>query len=338
MKNKKRILSGVQPTGDLHLGNWLGAIRNWVTLQEQYETFLCVVDLHAITAEHNPKELTQNTLSTAALYVACGIDPNICSIFVQSHIPAHSELCWILNCMTPINWMERMIQFKEKSIQQGNNVSIGLFDYPVLMAADILLYDADYVPVGEDQKQHLELARDIAQQRINAKFSKEKDILKIPQPIIMKSGSKIMSLIDGSRKMSKSDPNEGSRINLLDTPEIISKKIKRAKSDSYVGLEFNNPERPESRNLLMIYSILSGKEISQCENEFSETGWGTFKKLITEQVIESLSPIQEKYKVLINDPHQLNNILIEGKERADELAKKTLKRVKSKLGFFEMGK
>ena len=338
MKNKKRILSGVQPTGDLHLGNWLGAIRNWVTLQEQYETFLCVVDLHAITAEHNPKELSQNTLSTAALYVACGIDPNICSIFVQSHIPAHSELCWILNCMTPINWMERMIQFKEKSIQQGNNVSIGLFDYPILMAADILLYDADYVPVGEDQKQHLELARDIAQQRINAKFSKEKDILKIPQPIIMKSGSKIMSLIDGSRKMSKSDPNEGSRINLLDTPEIISKKIKRAKSDSYVGLEFNNPERPESRNLLMIYSILSGKEISQCENDFSETGWGTFKKLITEQVIESLAPIQEKYKVLINDPHQLNNILIEGKERADDLAKKTLKRVKSKLGFFEMGK
>ena len=338
MKNKKRILSGVQPTGDLHLGNWLGAIKNWVTLQEQYETFLCVVDLHAITAEYNPKELTKNTLSTAALYVACGIDPDICSIFVQSQIPAHSELCWILNCMTPINWMERMIQFKEKSIQQGNNVSIGLFDYPILMAADILLYDADYVPVGEDQKQHLELARDIAQQRINAKFSKEKDILKIPQPIIMKSGSKIMSLIDGSRKMSKSDPNEGSRINLLDTPEIISKKIKRAKSDSYVGLEFNNTERPESRNLLMIYSILSGKEISQCENEFSETGWGTFKKLIAEQLIESLKPIQEKYKVLINDPHQLNNILLEGKERADDLAQKTLKRVKSTLGFFEMEK
>ena len=338
MKNKKRILSGVQPTGELHLGNWLGAIKNWVTLQEQYETFLCVVDLHAITAEYNPKELTKNTLSTAALYVACGIDPDICSIFVQSHIPAHAELCWILNCMTPINWMERMIQFKEKSIQQGNNVSIGLFDYPILMAADILLYDADFVPVGEDQKQHLELARDIAQQRINAKFSKEKDILKIPQPIIMRNGSKIMSLIDGTKKMSKSDPNEGSRINLLDSPEIISKKIKRAKSDSYVGLEFHNPERSESRNLLMIYSILSGKEISQCENEFSETGWGTFKKLIAEQLIESLTPIQEKYKVLINDPHQLNNILLEGKERADDLAQKTLKRVKSTLGFFEMEK
>ena len=240
MANKKRILSGVQPTGDLHIGNWLGAINNWVKLQEQYETFLCVVDLHAITASYNPKELSQNTISTAALYVACGIDPNICSIFVQSQISAHSELCWILNCMTPINWMERMIQFKEKSIQQGNNVSIGLFDYPILMAADILLYDADFVPVGEDQKQHLELARDIAQQRINARFSKDKKILKIPQPIIMKNGSKIMSLIDGSKKMSKSDPNEGSRINLLDTPEIITKKIKRAKSDSYIGIEFNN--------------------------------------------------------------------------------------------------
>ncbi len=321
-----------------HIGNWLGAINNWVTLQEQYETFLCVVDLHAITAAYDPKELSKNTLSTAALYVACGIDPEKCSIFIQSQIAAHSELCWILNCMTPINWMERMIQFKEKSIQQGNNVSIGLFDYPILMAADILLYDADFVPVGEDQKQHLELARDIAQQRINAKFSKDKNILKIPQPIIMKNGSKIMSLIDGSKKMSKSDPNEGSRINLLDAPEIITKKIKRAKSDSYIGIEFNNPERAESKNLLMIYSILSGKEISQCENEFSETGWGTFKKLITEQLIESLEPIQEKYKVLMNDPYQLNNILKEGLEKAEDLANKTLKRVKSKLGFFEMGK
>tara|TARA_Y100000766_G_scaffold210891_1_gene182499 strand:+ start:209 stop:1225 length:1017 start_codon:yes stop_codon:yes gene_type:complete len=338
MTTKKRILSGVQPTGDLHIGNWLGAINNWVKLQEQYETFLCVVDLHAITGEYNPKELSKNTLSTAALYVSCGIDPRICSIFVQSQISAHSELCWILNCMTPINWMERMIQFKEKSIQQGNNVSIGLFDYPILMAADILLYDADFVPVGEDQKQHLELTRDIAQQRINAKFSKNKNILKIPKPIIMKNGSKIMSLIDGSKKMSKSDPNEGSRINLLDTPEIITKKIKRAKSDSYIGIEFNNPERAESKNLLMIYSILSGKEISQCENELSETGWGTFKKLITDQLIESLEPIQEKYKILTNDPYQLNNILQEGKEKAEYLANKTLKRVKSKLGFFGMEK
>ena len=338
MTNKKRILSGVQPTGDLHIGNWLGAISNWVALQEKHETFLCVVDLHAITTEYDPKQLSKNTLSTAALYVACGIDPKICSIFVQSQISAHSELCWILNCMTPINWMERMIQFKEKSVQQGNNVSIGLFDYPILMAADILLYDADYVPVGEDQKQHLELARDIAQQRINAKFSKVENILKIPQPIIMKKGSKIMSLNDGSKKMSKSDINEGSRINLLDTPEIITKKIKRAKSDSYMGMEFNNPERPESRNLLMIYSLLSGKEVSELENDLSQTGWGTFKKIFTDQIIESLKPIQERYQVLINDPHELNKILIQGKEQAEAVANKTLSRVKSVLGFFEIVK
>lgn len=338
MTNKKRILSGVQPTGDLHIGNWLGAINNWVELQEKHETFLCVVDLHAITTEYDPKQLSKNTLSTAALYIACGINPKICSIFVQSQISAHSELCWILNCMTPINWMERMIQFKEKSIQQGNNVSIGLFDYPILMAADILLYDADYVPVGEDQKQHLELARDIAQQRINAKFSKEENILKIPQPIIMKKGSKIMSLNDGSKKMSKSDINEGSRINLLDTPEIITKKIKRAKSDSYMGMEFNNPERPESRNLLMIYSLLSGKEVSELERDLSQTGWGTFKKIFTEQIIESLKPIQERYQVLINDPYELNKILIQGKEQAEAVANKTLSRVKSELGFFEIEK
>tara|TARA_B100001029_G_C15012895_1_gene425361 strand:- start:116 stop:1132 length:1017 start_codon:yes stop_codon:yes gene_type:complete len=338
MTNKKRILSGVQPTGDLHIGNWLGAINNWVSLQEKHETFLCVVDLHAITTSYDPKQLAKNTLSTAALYIACGIDPKKCSIFIQSQISAHAELCWILNCMTPINWMERMIQFKEKSVKQGNNVSIGLFDYPILMAADILLYDADFVPVGEDQKQHLELARDIAQQRINAKFNSETNILKIPQPIIMKNGSKIMSLNDGSKKMSKSDHNEGSRINLLDPPEVITKKIKRAKSDSYIGIEFNNSERPESRNLLMIYSILSGKEISKLENDLAQTGWGTFKKIITEELIKSLEPIQEKYKILINDPYELNNVLMQGKEKAEEVANKTLSRVKSELGFFSMEK
>ena len=194
--NKKRILSGVQPTGDLHIGNWLGAIRNWVELQNEYDTYVCVVDLHAITVPHDPEKLRSDTLSTAALYLACGMDPKKSSIFVQSHVPAHSELCWLLNCVTPLNWMERMIQFKEKALKQGDNVSIGLLDYPVLMAADILLYDADLVPVGEDQKQHLELARDIAQQRINSRFSKDKEnqILKVPRPLIMKEGAKIMSL------------------------------------------------------------------------------------------------------------------------------------------------
>jgi len=335
MSNKKRILSGVQPTGDLHLGNWLGAIKNWVDLQKENETFFCVVDLHAITANYEPKELSKNTLSTAALYLACGINPADSTIFIQSHIPAHSELCWILNCITPINWLERMIQFKEKSIQQGNNVSIGLFNYPILMAADILLYQADLVPVGEDQKQHLELARDIAQQRINAKFSKDKSILKVPKPMIMKDGSKIMSLIDGTKKMSKSDPNENSRINLLDSPEIITKKIKRAKSDSQIGIEFNNPERPESKNLLMIYSILSGVETGELENQLSETGWGSFKKLITELLIEALEPLQEKYKVLIDDPYQINKILLDGKEKAESVANSTLSKVKKELGFFK---
>tara|TARA_Y100000589_G_scaffold318155_1_gene345158 strand:- start:183 stop:1187 length:1005 start_codon:yes stop_codon:yes gene_type:complete len=334
MKNKKRILSGVQPTGDLHLGNWLGAIKNWVDLQYEHETFLCVVDLHAITAKYDSKKLAKDTLSTAALYLACGINPDKCSIFIQSQIPAHTELCWILNCITPMNWMERMIQFKEKSIQQGNNVSIGLFNYPILMAADILLYDADLVPVGEDQKQHLELARKIAQQRVNAEFGKGENILKVPEAIIMKNGSKIMSLNDGLKKMSKSDPNEGSRINLLDDADTITKKIKRAKSDSKVGIEFNNSQRPESRNLLMIYSILNNKDIKDLEVEFENTGWGTFKKLMIEQVIDSLLPIQERYKVLIDDRHELNKILLKGKETAEKVANKTLQRVKSNLGFY----
>ena len=333
MKSKKRILSGVQPTGDLHLGNWLGAIKNWVDLQHQHETFLCVVDLHAITIPHDPKKLAEDTLSTAALYIACGIDPQACSIFIQSKIPAHSELCWILNCLTPMNWMERMIQFKEKSKQQGNNVSIGLFNYPILMAADILLYDADLVPVGEDQKQHLELARDIAQQRVNTEFGKGNEILKVPKSIIMENGSKIMSLNDGLKKMSKSDPNEGSRINLLDSPETILKKIKRAKSDSTIGIELNNPNRPEARNLLMIYSILSGQNIHDLQNDLSDTGWGTFKKLIADQLIESLKPIQKEYQILIDDPYELNKILLDGQEKAEIVANTTLNRVKKSIGF-----
>ena len=248
---RPRVLSGVQPTGALHLGNWLGAIRNWVNLQDSHDTFFCVVDLHAITVPHDPEQLAADTRKTAALYLAAGIDPSRSTVFVQSHVPAHSELAWLLNCVTPLNWLERMIQFKEKAIKQGDQVSVGLLDYPVLMAADILLYDADLVPVGEDQKQHLELARDIAQQRINARFGqKDADgepipVLKVPEPLILKEGARVMSLTDGRSKMSKSDPNEGSRITLLDPPELITKKIKRAKTDPVMGLEFGNPERPK---------------------------------------------------------------------------------------------
>ncbi len=328
------MLSGVQPTGALHIGNWLGAIRNWVDLQNDYETLVCVVDLHAITVPHDPTSLAKDTLSTAALYVACGMNPNTCSIFIQSHIKAHTELCWLLNCVTPLNWMERMIQFKEKALKQGDNVSIGLLDYPVLMAADILLYDSDFVPVGEDQKQHLELARDIAQQRINSRFGKgENEILKVPKPLIMSEGSKIMSLCDGKNKMSKSDPNENSRISLLDPPEIIKKKIKRAKTDAHMGLEFGNIERPEADNLLGIYSLVTGLGRDKASDECSAMGWGMFKPILTDAVINALEPIQKKYSDLIKDRCELNRILTEGEKRAQEISESTLKRVKDALGF-----
>ncbi len=330
----KRVLSGVQPTGSLHLGNWLGAIRNWVELQKTHETYFCVVDLHAITVSQDPQLLAKNTLSTAALYIACGINPDISSIFVQSHISAHSELCWLLNCITPLNWMERMIQFKEKAIKQGDNVSIGLFNYPVLMAADILLYDTDLVPVGEDQKQHLELARNIAQQRVNSKYgTNEKPLLKVPEPLIMKQGAKIMSLVDGQNKMSKSDPSDFSRIGLLDSPELITKKIKKAKSDSYSGLEFNNPERPESDNLLGLYSIISGQSRDSVAKECNDISWGKFKLMLADATVNSLEPIQAKYQEIIKDDACLRQWINIGKEKAEEQAQTTLRRLKKALGM-----
>ena len=329
-----RVLSGVQPTGALHLGNWLGAIRNWVDLQKDHETFFCVVDLHAITVPHDPARLAQDTLSTAALYLACGLDPERSTVFVQSQVAAHSELCWLLNCVTPLNWLERMIQFKEKAVKQGDNVSVGLLDYPVLMAADILLYDADLVPVGEDQKQHLELARDIAQQRINARFGKaESPVLKVPKPLILKEGARVMSLTDGRSKMSKSDPNEGSRITLLDPPELIAKKVKRAKTDPERGLEFDNPDRPETDNLLGLYAILSGKGRDAVARECIEMGWGQFKPLLAEATIAALEPIQERYRLLMDDRAQLEKVLQQGRERASSVADSTVMRTREAMGF-----
>ncbi|WP_413442772.1 tryptophan--tRNA ligase [Synechococcus sp. MIT S1220] len=331
---RPRVLSGVQPTGALHLGNWLGAIRNWVDLQDSHDTFVCVVDLHAITVPHDPSSLADDTRTTAASYLACGMDPNRCSVFIQSQIAAHSELCWLLNCVTPLNWLERMIQFKEKSVKQGDNVSVGLLDYPVLMAADILLYDADLVPVGEDQKQHLELARDIAQQRINARFGTEDNpVLKVPEPLILKEGARVMSLTDGRSKMSKSDPNEGSRITLLDPPELITKKIKRAKTDPLMGLEFGNPERPETDNLLGLYAILSGKGRTAVAQECAEMGWGRFKPLLAEAAVAALEPIQARHRELMADPAELDNVLAVGRDRAEAVAVSTLDRVRSAMGF-----
>ena len=331
---RPRVLSGVQPTGALHLGNWLGAIRNWVDLQDTHDTFVCVGDLHAITVPHDPERLAQDTLTTAALYLACGMDPQRSSIFIQSQVAAHSELGWLLNCVPPLNWLERMIQFKEKAVKHGDNVSVGLLDYPVLMAADILLYDADLVPVGEDQKQHLELARDIAQQRVNARFgSKDAPVLKVPKPMILKEGARVMSLTDGRSKMSKSDPNEGSRITLLDTTELINKKIKRAKTDPERGLEFGNPDRPETDNLLGLYAILSGRGREAAAAECAEMGWGQFKPLLAETIVSALEPIQSRHRELMADRSELERVLADGQSKAEAVANATLERVRDALGF-----
>ncbi|MBU7584555.1 MAG: tryptophan--tRNA ligase [Nostoc sp. TH1S01] len=329
---KQRVLSGVQPTGNLHLGNYLGAIRNWVEIQDQYENFFCVVDLHAITVPHNPASLAADTYTIAALYLACGIDLNHSSIFVQSHVSAHSELAWLLNCITPLNWLQDMIQFKEKAVKQGENVSTGLLIYPVLMAADILLYQADKVPVGEDQKQHIELTRDIVN-RFNHQFAKDQAVLKLPDPLIRKDGARVMSLTDGTRKMSKSDPSELSRINLLDPPEQIANKIKRCKTDPVRGLTFDEPERPECNNLLTLYMLLSGKTKEAVAAECQDMGWGQFKPLLTETTINALKPIQEKYQAIMDDKGYLESVLRDGREKAQAIANQTLADVKAALGY-----
>ncbi|MBE9031743.1 tryptophan--tRNA ligase [filamentous cyanobacterium LEGE 11480] len=330
---KPRILSGIQPTGDLHLGNYLGAIRNWVELQETYQCFLFMADLHAITVPHDPTRLAENTYQVAATYIASGIDLENATIFVQSHVKAHTELAWMFNCITPLNWLERMIQFKEKAVKQGENVSVGLLDYPVLQAADILLYEPDQVPVGEDQKQHLELTRDIAG-RVNHLFGKEDaPILKVPQPLIRPDGARVMSLADGTRKMSKSDPAELSRINLTDSADLIKKKIKKCKTDPARGLEFDNPERPECHNLLTLYMLLSSKTKEAVAAECREMGWGQFKPLLTETTIEALRPIQTKYQELMDDRAYLESVLRDGREKAETVANSTLAKVKAALGY-----
>ncbi|HEY9694272.1 MAG TPA: tryptophan--tRNA ligase [Oculatellaceae cyanobacterium] len=329
---KQRVFSGVQPTGNPHLGNYLGAIRNWVEIQSQYENYFCVVDLHAITVPHNPATLASDTYNTAALYLACGIDLQCSNIFIQSHISAHSELTWLLNCITPLNWLQDMIQFKEKAIKHGENVGTGLVDYPVLMAADILLYQADKVPVGEDQKQHIELTRDIAA-RFNHQFARKKPVLKLPEPLIRAEGARVMSLTDGTRKMSKSDPSDLSRINLLDSPEEIQKKIKRCKTDPVKGLTFDDPERPECNNLLTLYMLLSGKSKEEVATECQDMGWGQFKPLLADTAVAALKPIRDKYKEVMDDKGYLESVLRDGREKAEAIASDTLAKVKAALGY-----
>lgn len=328
-----RVLSGIQPTGNLHLGNYLGAIRNWVDLQQDYDCFLFMADLHAITVPYAPQQLKANVRKVAATYIACGIDPSRATIFVQSELSAHSELAWLFNCITPLTWLERMIQFKEKAIKQGENVSVGLQGYPILQAADILLYEPDLVPVGEDQKQHLELTRDIAT-RLNFQFGREEQpVLKLPEPLILKAGARVMSLSDGSQKMSKSDPSELSRIDLTDPPELLQKKIKKCKTDPQRGLEFDNPERPECHNLLTLYQVLSGQEKAAVAQECAELGWGQFKPRLSEALIATLQPIQAKYSEVMADPAYLDQVLAEGRSKADAVASQTLAKVKLAMGF-----
>jgi tryptophanyl-tRNA synthetase len=285
--------------------------------QSKYENYLFVADLHAITVPHNPAELAANTYTLAALYLACGLDLKHSTIFVQSHVSAHSELTWLLNCITPLNWLEDMIQFKEKAVKQGENVSAGLLDYPVLMAADILLYQPDKVPVGEDQKQHLEITRDIAA-RFNYLFAREKPVLKLPDPLIRSQGARVMSLTDGTRKMSKSDPAEGSRINLLDTPEQIQQKIKRCKTDPERGLVFDDPARPECHNLLTLYMLLSGKTKQAVAEECKGMGWGQFKPILADSAIAALQPIQAKYQAVMDDKGYLESVLRDGRQKAED--------------------
>ncbi|KAB5564737.1 hypothetical protein DKX38_004791 [Salix brachista] len=339
---KKRIVSGVQPTGSVHLGNYLGAIKNWIALQNTYETLFFIVDLHAITLPYDTKELSKATRDTAAIYLACGIDASKASVFVQSHVHAHVELMWLLSSATPIGWLNRMIQFKEKSRKAGDeNVGVALLTYPVLMASDILLYQSDFVPVGEDQKQHLELTRELAE-RVNYLYGGRKwkklggrggAIFKVPEPLIPPAGARVMSLTDGLSKMSKSAPSDQSRINLLDPKDVIANKIKRCKTDSFSALEFDNPERPECNNLLSVYQLVSGKTKEDVAKECQGLNWGSFKPLLTDALIEHLHPIQVRYEEIQSDSAYLDSVLEEGAGKAEEIADATLKNLYQAMGF-----
>lgn len=339
---KKRIVSGVQPTGSIHLGNYLGAIKNWIALQNSYETLFFIVDLHAITLPYDTQQLSKATRETAAIYLACGIDNSKASVFVQSHVRAHVELMWLLSSATPIGWLNKMIQFKEKSRKAGDeNVGVALLTYPVLMASDILLYQSDFVPVGEDQKQHLELTRELAE-RVNYLYGGRKwkklggrggAIFKVPEPLIPPAGARVMSLTDGLSKMSKSAPSDQSRINLLDPKDVIANKIKRCKTDSSAGLEFDNLERPECNNLLSIYQLISGKTKGEVAEECQNMNWGMFKPLLTDALIEHLHPIQVRYEEIMSDSAYLDKVLADGAAKAADIADATLNNVYQAMGF-----
>jgi len=331
----KKIFSGVQPTGNLHLGNYIGAIKNFVELQNQKnnECVFCVVDLHAITVKQNPKILKNNIRETTAAFLASGIDPKKSIIFNQSLVSAHSEGAWILGCVARMGWLNRMTQFKEKAGKDKEKASVGLYIYPVLMAADILLYDATHVPVGEDQKQHLELSRDIAQ-----KFNLDYDapnFLKVPEPLIQKKFSRIMSLKDGTKKMSKSDPSDLSRINMTDTKDQIVNKIKKAKTDPDLlpSTDKDFQKRPELENLLGIYSSMKSQSLLESINEFSGKNFSDLKEKLTEIIVENITPISNEINKLQKDSKFIDDVLYEGAQKAEEIASKKVKEIKKIIGF-----
>ena len=325
---KKRVFSGIQPTGDIHIGNYLGAIQHWVASQDELDSIFCVVDLHAITVPQDPETLKLKTRETAGLLLAAGIDPKMSALFVQSHISAHAELAWILNCFIPIGWMKRMTQFKEKSGKQKEQVSVGLFDYPALMAADILLYDTDLVPVGEDQKQHVELARDTAQ-RFNSIYG---ETFKLPEPLIAGTGARIMGLEDPTKKMSKSEDGQGHIIYLLDPPDDIRNKIMRATTDSLREIRFDE-NRPGINNLLVIYELFTRLGRPEIEARFEGRGYADFKKELAEVVVGGLRPLQSRYRELTADPTHIDSLLAEGADRIRPVAEKTLATVKDRIGL-----
>jgi tryptophanyl-tRNA synthetase len=329
--SKKRVLSGIQPTHDsFHLGNYLGALKQWVDMQENHDAFYCVVDLHALTVETDPKLLKKRTLLSAAQLIAIGLDPNKCTLFVQSHVPAHNQLAWVFECITGFGEASRMTQFKDKSQKSGaDRINVGLFTYPILQAADILLYQPDFVPVGEDQRQHVELTRDIAQ-RFNSKY---KEIFNIPKPEIIKSLAKINDLQDPNAKMSKSASSMAGVIELLDTPEATLKKFKSSVTDNGKEIKFDEKLKPGISNLLTIHSALSGKSISDLESEFSGKGYGDFKSAVAEVVIAKLEPISKRTNELMDDPAELSRVLNNGAQKASEVASTTLKAAYSAIGL-----
>ena len=324
----KRVFSGIQPTGNIHIGNYLGALKQFVELQDNSDCIYCIVDLHSITVPQDPKKLRESIRNVAALYLAVGVDPKKSTVFVQSDVPGHSELSWILTCCSYTGELSRMTQFKQKS-KEKESAPTGLFMYPVLMAADILLYDTQIVPVGDDQKQHIELTRDLAV-RINGKYGK--DTLVVPEGKYMKSGARIMALDEPTNKMSKSAENEFSRISLLDPPNKIEKAIMRATTDSDGEVRFDVENKPGISNLLSIYSVFSGISIEQLEKKYQGSGYGDFKKDLVEVVVDALAPIQQKYNDVM-ESGELDKILKEGAEKAGAIAQKTLRRVKENFGL-----